>query len=104
MPQFNVGETINDLDYIRKTRNTLTAGYNNNGKLNSIENYRMAFLHNLEVSKLKDSIILISFDEITRDYALNPEYYTNPSHLNAKGNKELCRVISKQILKQMPLL
>ena len=104
MPQFNVGETINDLDYIRKTRNTLTAGYNNNGKLNSIENYRRAFLHNLEVSKLKDSIILINFDEITRDYALNPEYYTNPSHLNAKGNKELCRVISKQILKQMPLL
>jgi len=101
MPQFGVGETINDLDYFSKTRNTLTAHYNNDGELNSIETYRKALLQDLLVSQLKDSIILINFDKITPDYSKNPEYYLNASHLNAKGNQQLSRVISNELIKQI---
>lgn len=101
MPAFGVEETINALDYLPKTRNVLTARYNNRGELNSIEAYTNALMKDLEVSGLRDSILLINFNAINTAYATNPEYYTNASHLNAKGNQRLCKVISQEIVKAM---
>jgi hypothetical protein len=104
MPAFGVEETINALDYLPKTRNIFTGRYNNaNGELNSIEGYTNALIQDLEASRLKDSILFINFHAVTAGFDKNPEYYINPSHLNTKGNQQLCKVISEAIIRSRQL-
>lgn len=94
LPEFGIEETISNMNVLSKTRNLVSAYFNNSGEIDNIKTYRMVLAEDLQKDRLNDSILLIDFDEICPAYNKYPEYYSNPSHLSLEGNKNLCRKIA----------
>ena len=101
LPEFGIKETNDKLDYFSKNRNIITAWFNNNGQIDNIKTYRKIFEKKLAAEHLKDSIMLIDFDNVCADYNKCPELYANPAHLSGKGNEKLCHIITNDLIRKI---
>ncbi len=99
LPEFGIIETTNQMGFIKKEQNKIYAKFTNSGELDNIETYRKEFVQELEYKNLKDSIILIDFDNVCGDYNICPELYVNSSHLSIKGNVKLCQIIIDELIR-----
>lgn len=97
LPEFGITEATNELGFIQKERDILSAKFTNSGELDNIKTYRKALIKKLEIDNLKDSIIMVSFDKVCDDYNKYLELYSGASHLSKKGNERLCQIISDKL-------
>lgn len=93
LPEFGIEETIENMDIVSKSRNEISAYFNNDGVIDNIKIYRSSLNKALETSRLSDSIIMIDFDNICTEYSKNKELYMNPAHLSKSGNLRLGNLI-----------
>jgi hypothetical protein len=100
-PEFGIKESIDNMNFLSKNRNIISAYFNNNGEIDNIKTYRKILAEELDSKNMKDSVILIDFDNVCPDYNKCPELYSNPSHLNRKGNKKLAEVIISELFKEI---
>ena len=100
-PEFGIKESIDNMNVLSKNRNIISAYFNNDGEIDNIKTYRKNLAEELDFENLKDSVILIDFDNVCRDYNKCSELYANPSHLNRKGNEKLVQVIIDELIKEI---
>lgn len=101
LPEFGILETINQMGLMKKERNKLYARFTNSGELDNILTYRKDFVQELESRNLRDSVILIDFDNVCSDYSKCPELYANSLHLSSKGNEIFCQLIINELIKSI---
>ena len=89
------------MNVLSKYRNVISAYFNNDGEIDNIKTYRKILTAELDSENLKDSVILIDFDNVCHDYNKCSELYANPSHLNKKGNEKLVQVIINELIKEI---
>ena len=100
-PEFGIKETIDNMNVLSKNRNVISAYFNNNGEIDNIKTYRKILAEELDSENVKDSVILIDFDNVCRDYNKCPELYANNSHLSKKGNEILCQIIINELISKI---
>lgn len=100
LPEFGIEETNAKLDFVSKERNSVSAYFNNNGGIDNIRTYRKKLDNELDSEKLKDSIILINFDNVCGEYRESLELYENSSHLSKNGNVKLTQLIANELVKK----
>lgn len=100
-PEFGIKETIDNMNVLSKNRNVISAYFNNDGEIDNIKTYRKILTAELDSENLKDSVILIDFDNVCHDYNKCSELYANPSHLNKKGNEKLVQIIINELIKEI---
>jgi len=100
-PEFGIKETIDNMNVLSKYMNVISAYFNNDGEIDNIKTYRKILTAELDSENLKDSVILIDFDNVCHDYNKCSELYANPSHLNKKGNEKLVQVIINELIKEI---
>lgn len=93
LPEFGIEETTEEMDLVSKTRNEISAYFNNDGVIDNIRIYRNALNKALETSHLSDSVLVVDFDNICKEYGSNKELYINPAHLSISGNLRLGNLI-----------
>ncbi len=98
LPEFGVEEVIENMNFLSRNRNVISAYFNNNGELDNIILYRKTFIEELELEKLSDSVIHINFDNVCSDYKRCLTLYSNPSHLSKKGNLKFTHVIANKLI------
>jgi len=96
-PEFGIKETIDKMNFLSKNRNIISAYFNNKGEIDNIKTYRKILADELDSENLKDSIILIDFDNVCRDYNQCLDLYSNSSHMSKNGNKILCQLIINEL-------
>jgi hypothetical protein len=100
-PEFGIKESIGNMNVLSKNRNVISAYFNNNGEIDNIKTYRKILAEDLVSENLKDSVILIDFDNVCPEYNKCLEYYANPSHLSVKGNEKFVQVIIDELIKEL---
>jgi hypothetical protein len=93
LPEFGIEETTEKMDIVSKTRNEISAYFNNDGVIDNIRIYRNALNKALQTSHLNDSVLVVDFDNICPEYSRNKELYMNPAHLSKSGNLRLGNLI-----------
>jgi hypothetical protein len=99
LPEFGVENANKNMNIFCRWRNIISAYFNNNGQIDNIKSYRKALINELENENLKDSIILIDFNDVCQDYDRGSQLYNGSSHLSRKGNEKLCLIISTELIK-----
>lgn len=100
-PEFGIKETIDNMNVLSKYRNVISAYCNDNGEIDNIKTYRKNLAEELVSENLKDSVILIDFDNVCSHYNKCPELYANSSHLSKKGNEILCQIIINELIRKI---
>ena len=100
-PEFGIKEAIDNMNVLSKNRNVISAYFNNNGEIDNIKTYRKILAEELDSENLKDSVILIDFDNVCSDYNKCPELYANSSHLSKTGNEILCQIITNELIRKI---
>jgi hypothetical protein len=100
-PEFGIKETIDNMNVLNKNRNIISAYFNNNGEIDNIKTYRKILDEKLVTERLKDSIILIDFDNVCSDYNKCRELYENTSHLSKKGDEKLGQIIINELIRKI---
>ena len=101
LPEFGIVEATNELGFIPRERDILSAKFTNSGEIDNIRTYREALVRELEVKNLKDSVILIGFDKVCDDYSKYLELYFGSSHLSKKGNEKFSQIITNELCKRI---
>jgi lysophospholipase L1-like esterase len=97
LPEFGIEEAIDKMNVFSKSWNIISAYLNNKGEVDNIKTYRKVLTDELQDKRLNDSILLVDFDGLCKDYHKCPELYKNDSHLSMEGNEKLCRLIAKKL-------
>lgn len=100
-PEFGIRESIDDMNVLSKNKNLISAYFNNNGEIDNIKTYRKILAEELDSENLRDSVILIDFDNVCSDYNKCPELYANSSHLSKKGNEILSQIIIYELIRKI---
>ena len=100
-PEFGIKETIENMKFLKRNRIIITSYFNNKGEIDNIKAYRNSLNELLESEYLRDSIMLIDFDNVCIDYINCQELYANPSHLNSKGVEKLVRLVVDELVKEL---
>ena len=99
LPEFGIIETTNEMGFIKGERNKIYARFTNSGEIDNIKTYRKAFVKELETENLKDSIILIAYDNVCEDYSKCLKLYLGTSHLSQEGNEKLVQIVTNELIK-----
>jgi hypothetical protein len=99
LPEFGIIETTNEMGFVKGERNKIYAKFTNFGEIDNIKTYRKAFVKKLETENLKDSIILIAFDNVCDDYNKCLKLYRGTSHLSREGNEKLSQIITNELIR-----
>jgi hypothetical protein len=100
-PEFGIMESLDNLNFLSKYRNIISAYFNNKGEIDNIKSYRNILLEELNSENLLDSITLVDFDHVCSDYNKCPELYSNSSHLSRKGDERLCHLNIDVLVKKL---
>ena len=103
-PEFDIEETIDNMNILSRNRNIISAYFNNNGEIDNIKTYRKTLMEELASEELVNDIVLIDFDRVCPDYKNCSQMYRNSSHLSEKGNVKLIEVIVGELVNEIPQL
>lgn len=101
LPRVGIQTIHEHTTLIKKYRDLLSVLLNNKCSIENINAYRKKLMEKLEIEELKNSILLISFDQACEKYEKDSDLYINSSHLSKKGNKKLAEFIGKEIISKL---
>ncbi|WP_298494888.1 SGNH/GDSL hydrolase family protein [uncultured Algibacter sp.] len=101
LPEFDVVKTIDDMNFLFKTRTYISAKINNDAETDNIKTYRAFLNSELQRTNLSDSVILIDFNKVCPDYLKCKGLYKDSAHLSKLGNEKLTEVIASELIEKI---
>ncbi|WP_223608985.1 SGNH/GDSL hydrolase family protein [Chryseobacterium sp. OSA05B] len=98
MPEFGVEEDFKNKNIISGFGNKGAELVLNGGAAFKIQDYRNALLEDLKQNGLDQKVVVLNFDEVTKDYEKDRNLFGDPLHLNKLGYQKFSEFLAKGIV------
>jgi lysophospholipase L1-like esterase len=98
IPEFGLEDDFKRKNFVSALSNRGAEFLLNKGEPFTIEDYRSALLAELKRTKLNNKVVLLNFDEVSRDYDHDRNLYSDPLHLNKVGYQRFSEFLAAGII------
>ncbi|MCT2564348.1 SGNH/GDSL hydrolase family protein [Chryseobacterium herbae] len=98
MPEFGVEEDFKNKNVLSGLSNKGAELVLNGGTAFKIQDYRNALLKDLKHNGLDQKVVILNFDEVTKDYEKDRNLFGDPLHLNKLGYQKFSEFLAKGIV------
>ncbi|MBL1221247.1 SGNH/GDSL hydrolase family protein [Chryseobacterium sp. L7] len=98
MPEFGLEEDFKRKNIISALSNKSAELVLNGGTAFKIPDYRKTLQEDLKTSGLDQKVVMLNFDEVSRDFDKDRNLYADPLHLNKLGYQKFSDFLAKSIV------
>ncbi|KMQ66913.1 hypothetical protein ACM46_05300 [Chryseobacterium angstadtii] len=98
LPEFGVEEDFKNKNLISSLSNRGAELFLNGGTAFTIQDYRNALQEELKNSGLDQKVVILNFDEVSKDFDKDRNLYADPLHLNKQGYQKFSEFLANGIV------
>ncbi|MDQ0783483.1 SGNH/GDSL hydrolase family protein [Chryseobacterium sp. W4I1] len=98
LPEFGLEENFKNKNILSGLSNRGTELVLNGNAEFKLQDYRNTLLKDLKSTGLDKKVILLNFDEVSRNYNKDKDLYADPLHLNMKGYQKFSEFLSESMI------
>jgi len=98
LPEFGLEENFKNKNILSSLSNRGTELVLNGSAEFKLQDYRNTLLKDLKSTGLDKKVILLNFDEVSRNYDKDKDLYADPLHLNKRGYQKFSEFLSESMI------